>query len=226
MLALILSLCFTFLSWTLCYTIFNEPEVPRHYEIMKKLDRLPIHTNYASKAKPKLPTSEATTLRNQFLTFSPDEAATINNSMMRSYLTNFNEKTFSSYLKGSFKVLDARALTNEDFITEGFALKLEAYTQLDEYTDPAPYPVIAELIFPTPYSESYKGFHKGDMIKLNITPHFATILHAEKVEREDDDTIVVITAVSLASKIRPPHAGPFDLQPPNEVKLKATMPLW
>lgn len=225
-LALILSVCFTILSWTLCYTIFNNPEVPRHYKIMKALGRLPIHEDYAHISAPKLSTSRVKTLRNQLLALSATEVSTINNSMMRSYITNFKEKTFSSYLTGSFKVLETRPLTNNDVITGGFAIKLQAYTQEDQYIDPAPYPVIAEIIFPTPYSESHKGFHQGDIIKLGITPHFAAILHTKRIERDDDDTIAIITAVSLGSKIKPPHAGPLDLKPPQELNLEGKLPLF
>ncbi len=105
-------------------------------------------------------------------------------------------------------------------------MKLQAYTQVDEYTDPTPYPVIAEIIFSTPYSGSFEAYFAGDIIELNITPHFASVLHAETIVREDDDTIVVITAISLGSKIRPPHAGPFDLAPPSEVNLEGKLPLF
>lgn len=229
MLTLIMAVCFTVLSWTLCYTIFNKPEVPRHYGILKKFGRLPIHTNYAITEAPKLPTSEATKVRNQFLALNKAEAYTINSSLMRSYLTNFDQSTFSSYLKGSFKVMETRALTKDDLISEGFVIKLQAYTQPDEYTDPSPYPVIAEIIFSTRYPEAAAGFHKGDMLKLNVTPYFAAILNAEKIERADDDTIVTITVISLGGKggkIKPPHAGPFDLKPPHELNLKAKLPMF
>lgn len=105
-------------------------------------------------------------------------------------------------------------------------MQLRAYTQPDEYTEPTPYPVIAEIIFPTPYTDSRMGFHKGDMIELGITPHFASLIHVGKITQENDDTIVVITAISLAAKLRPPHEGPFDLVPPKEVNLEAELPLF
>ena len=47
-----------------------------------------------------------------------------------------------------------------------------------------------------------------------------------KITQENDDTIVIVTAVSLASKIRPPHEGPFDLVPPKDINLRATFPLF
>jgi len=123
-------------------------------------------------------------------------------------------------------VTASRKLTKNDIISEGFAVQLRAYIQPDEYSDSAPYPVIAEIIFPTIYAESYKGFHKGDMIELGITPQFASLLHVGKIVHDDDDTVVVVTAVSLASRIRPPHEGPFDLVLPKEVNLDAEFPLF
>ncbi len=226
MLALILASCFSVLCWWLCISIFNSPEIPRNYELLKKLGRLPEHHAYTSQTAPKHPTESAPTLRKNYLVFNDKELAIINRSLLHSYLTNFREHTFCTYLEGDYRVTGARKLTKDDIITQGFAIQLRAYIQPDEYSDPAPYPVIAEIIFPTPYADSYKGFHKGDMLELGITPQFASLLHVDKIVRENDDTILVVTAVSLASKLRPPHEGPFTLAPPEELNLKAKLPIF
>ncbi|MBK1830626.1 hypothetical protein JIN77_07805 [Verrucomicrobiaceae bacterium R5-34] len=226
MLILILSSCFTVLTWSLCFSIFNHPEVPRNYEILRKLGRLPEHKAYTSQTAPGLPAGSAPVLRKSYLEFSDGELEKVNTSLLHSYLTNFRENTFCTYLEGNYRVIGARKLTKDDIISEGFAVQLRAYMQPDEYTQLSPYPVVAEIIFPTPYADSYKGFHQGDMIELGITPHFASLLHVGKVAVKDDDTIVVVTAVSLASKLRPPHEGPFDLVPPAEIKLDAAFPLF
>ncbi len=226
LLAMILAACFSVLCWSLCISIFNNPEVPRNYEILRKLDRLPEHKAYTSQTAPKHPTGTPQTLRKSHLGFSDSELEIINRSLLHSYLTNFRENTFCTYLEGDYRVTGSRKLTKDDLISEGFAVQLRAYIQPDEYSESAPYPVIAEIIFPTPYSDSYKGFHKGDMLELGITPHFASLLHVGKIERADDDTIVVVTAVSLASRLRPPHEGPFDLVPPKELQLGARFPLF
>ena len=73
---------------------------------------------------------------------------------------------------------------------------------------------------------SSRGYKKGDMVELGITPYFASLLHVGKIEQEDDDTIIRLTAVSLSEKLRPPHAGPFDLTPPSELNLNAKFPLF
>ncbi|BDS08632.1 hypothetical protein NT6N_36720 [Oceaniferula spumae] len=226
LLILILASCFTILTWSLCISIFNHPEVPRNYEILRKLGRLPEHKAYTSQTAPEHPAGSASVLRKSYLEFTDEELATLNNSLLHSYLTNFRENTFCQYLEGHYKVVSARKLTKDDIISQGFAVQLRAYTQPDEYTELSPYPVVAEIIFPTPYADSYKGYHKGDMLELGITPHFASLLHVGKVVKEDDDTIVVVTAVSLASKLRPPHEGPFDLVPPMDLKLDAEFPLF
>ena len=193
---------------------------------MRKLGRLPEHKAYTSQTAPKHATSSAQAIRKGHLGFNDNELKVINRSLRHSYLTNFRENTFCTYLKGEYKVTGSRKLTKDDIISEGFAVQLRAYIQPDEYSDSAPYPVIAEIIFPTIYAESYKGYHKGDMVELGITPQFASLLHVGKIEQDDDDTLVVVTAVSLASRIRPPHEGPFDLVPPKEVNLDAQFPLF
>ncbi|MGB1937323.1 MAG: hypothetical protein ACPH5P_04675 [Akkermansiaceae bacterium] len=225
-LALILASCFSALSWSLCISIFSHPEIPRNYEILKKLERLPTPRAYTSQTAPKLPTASAATLRKSYLAFTTTELTTINRSLLHSYLTNFDTKTFSCYLEGTYKVIQTRELTEDDIISRGFALQLRAYTQADEYTGLTPYPVIAEIIVPTPYRGSHKHYHKGDIIELGITPHFASLLNISKIIRPEDDTIILVTAVSLASKLRPPHSGPFDLSPPRELNLMARFPLF
>ena len=226
LLTLILASCFTVLCWSLGIFIFNNPEVPQNYEIMRWLDRLPEHKVYTSQTAPKHATSSAQAIRKGHLGFDDSELQVVNRSLMHSYLTNFRERTFCAYLEGDYKVTGSRKLTKDDVISRGFAVQLRAYIQTDEYSDSAPYPVIIEIIFPTIHPESYKGFHKGDMIECGITPQFASLLHIEKIVQDDDDTIVVVTAVSLASRIRPPHEGPFDLVPPVEVNLEAKFPLF
>lgn len=225
-LALVLASCFSALCWSLGISIFNSPEIPRNYEILRKLGRLPEHKAYSSQTAPKHPVEAAATLRKSYLEFDDRELATVNKSLMHSYLTNFRSTTFCSYFQGTYKVTAARKLTRDDVISEGFAVQLRAQIQPDEYSELAPYPLIAEIIFPTPYAESYKGFHRGDMLEIDITPYFASLLHVGKIVQEDDDTIIVLTAVSLASKLRPPHEGPFDLVPPKEVNLGAEFPLF
>ena len=224
--ALTLASCFSILTWSLCISIFNNPEIPRNYEILKKLGRIPTPRSYTSQTAPKHPAHSAPTLRKNYLVYTPSELATINRSLLHSYLTNFRERTFSSYLEGTYRVTDTRKLTEDDLITDGFVIQLRAYTQPDEYNEPTPYPLIAEIIFPTPYADSHSGYHKGDILELGITPYFASLLHVDQRTQTNDDTIIIVTAVSLASKLRPPHAGPFDLIPAKELNLSAEPPFF
>lgn len=226
LLGFILAICFAVLSWSLCIAIFNNPENPRNYEILRKLGRLPELKAYTSQTAPGHPESLAPILRKSFLDFSDAELDTVNHSLLHSYLTQFHTNTFCTYLKGPYRVTATRELTKDDIIDQGFAIQLRAYLQPDEYNKIAPYPVVAEIIFPTHYSQSHRGFKVGDMLELGITPYFASLLHVGKVEQKEDDTIILLTAVSLAERLRPPHEGPFDLSPPLEINLHAKYPLF
>jgi len=225
-LGFILAICFTVLSWSLCIAIFNNPENPRNYEILRFWGRLPEHKAYTSQTAPGHPANSAPFLRKSFLEFLEPELATVNHSLLHSYLTNFQTNTFCTYLKGPYRVTNTRKLTKDDIIEQGFVVQLRAYLQPDEYNKIAPYPVVAEIIFPTSHTDYHKGYQKGDMLELGITPYFASLLHVGKVEQKDDDTIILLTAVSLAEKINPPHEGPFNLTPPTELKLHAKFPLF
>jgi len=225
-LGFILASCFALLSWSLCIAIFNNPANPRNYEILRKLGRLPEHKVYTSQTAPSHPAEPAPVLRKSYLEFTEKELDVVNQSLLHSYLTNFRSKTFCAYLTGSYRVTASRKLTKDDIISPGIAIQLRSYLQPDEYNKIAPYPVIAEIIFPTPYPDSYQGFAVGDSIEIDVTPHFASLLHVGIIEQKDDDTIVRLTAVSLAQKIKPPHSGPFDLAPPSELNLNVKLPLF
>ena len=223
---MVLAACFTVLSWSLCLSIFNNPEQARNYKMLDILGRLPIHEAYTSQTAPKLGATTALQLRSQFLEIEQKEINTINRSLLRSYLKNFQDPVFSTYVKGTYKVISTRTLNHNDFITDGFAVKLRAYIQIDEYSKPSPYPIILELIFPTPYSKSHTGYHKGDTLEVNILPYFASMLHVSTIKKDDDDDITIITAISLANQLKPPHQGPFDLKPPKSVNIEAPFPLF
>jgi len=187
---------------------------------------LPIHKAYTSQTAPSLNQMTAPVARKSFLDFTPDELATVNNSLLHSYLTNFKDTTFSAYLVGTYQVINTRKLTRSDIIMEGIAVQFRAYLQPDEFNKLAPYPVVLELILPTKDVPNTIGYQKGDMIEINITPYFASLLHVGIIEQKDDDTIIRLTAVSLANRIKPPHKKSLSLKPPSELNLQARFPLF
>ena len=214
------------LSWVLCLSIFNNPEHAQNYKILDTLGRLPIHEEYTSETAPKLGATTALRLRSQFLEIEQKDINTINRSLLRSYLKNFQDPVFSTYVKGTYKVISTRTLNHNDFITEGFAVKLRAYIHIDEYSKPSPYPIILEMIFPTHSSKSHAGYHKGDTLEIDISPYFASMLHVSTIKKDDDDDITIITAISLANKLKTPHKGSFDLKPPESINIGAKLPLF
>lgn len=226
LLAFILASCFAILSWSLCIAIFGEPENPRHYKILDQLGRLPTHKAYTSQTAPSHPALPAPTLRKSFLAFSDDELAVVNRSLLHNYLTDFQSPTFCCYISGSYKVLACRPLNASDLISQGLAVQLRAYLQPDAYNKIAPYPVIVELIVPTNTQGQSNSFKPGDAVELDITPQFASLLHVAKIEQKDDDTVVVLSAVSLAEKIRPPHGETLSLTPPERLNITAEMPFF
>lgn len=225
-LGFILAICFSVLSWSLCIAIFNHPEEPRNYEMLRTLNRLPIHKAYTSQTAPALPSTPPPVLRKSYLDFIDTEFKIVNRSLLRSYLTDFRYSTFGTYIKGDYRVTASRPLTDDDIISEGFAVRLRAYIQPDEYNKIAPYPLVAEIIFPTTEAETYRGFKVGDRVELGITPQFASLINVGTITQKDDDTIVRVSAISLAQKIKPPHGKAIELSPPREINLQGAFPLF
>lgn len=226
LLANALALCFAVISWTVCLHVFGNPEVPRNYEILRKIGRLPELKRYTVLEVPNGNLLDARGLYKRFFGLTTDDLSRLNPRLIRDYLTNFEQPLSLTYIEGDYQVKEVRELGPKDFITQGFAIRARALVKPDDFTKPAPYPVVIEYLFPTTESAAAQKFRPDDVLSISKSPNCAAIIHIERAT-DDDDPLVCLTVVPIA--YGPYRVGDnitFSIEPPAEVRPGAKFPLF
>lgn len=226
LLANALALCFAVISWALCLHVFGNPEIPRNYEILRKLGRLPRLKHYSVLDVPNGNLLDPKGLYSQFFPLTGEPLARLNSQLMRNYLTNFSRPQVLTYIEGDYQVEKVRVLGAEDFLSSGFAIRARALVRPDPFTKPAPYPVLIEYIFPTKDSAVAREFRPGDILSVKKSPNCAAIVHASKVT-ESGESVVSLTVIPIA--YGPYGVGDtlsFSIEVPEEVRPVSGFPVF
>lgn len=226
LLANALALSFAVLSWTACLHVFGNPEIPRNYEILRKIGRLPELKRYTVLDAPNGTARDPKALYARFFPLTDDQLARLNTQLMRNYLTNFERPLALVYIEGDYQVSETRKLGPDDFITRGFAVRARAMVKPDDFTKPAPYPVIIEYLFPTDDEGVIREFRPDDLLSVSKSPNCATVLHVERVI-EGDDPMLCLTVVPIAyGDYQAGEHISFAIEPPAEVRPGAKFPVF
>jgi hypothetical protein len=226
LLANALALCFAVVSWMLCLDVFGNPENPRNYEILRKLGRLPELKRYTVLDVPNGNLLDPKGLYSKFFALTGDQVTRVNSQLMRNYLTNFERPLLLTYIEGDYQVEKVRELGKSDFLPAGFAIRARAMVKPDDFTKPAPYPVVIEYLFPTKEKATALPFNPGDTLEVKKSPNCAAIVHAERL-LEGDEQVVCLTAIPIA--YGPYRVGDnitFEIEPPAEVRPAAGFPVF
>lgn len=226
LLANALALCFAVMSWTVCLHVFGNPEVPRNYEILRKIGRIPELKRHTVLDVPNGNVLDPRGLYKWFFPRTADELSRLNPRLIRDYLTNFERPLALTYIEGDYQVEQVRELGPEDFITQGFAIRARALVKPDDFTKPAPYPVVIDYLFPTTETAAAREFRADDVLSVSKSPNCAAIIHIER-SFDDDDPYVCLTVVPIA--YGPYRVGDditFGIEPPAEVRPGAKFPLF
>lgn len=196
-LANVLALCLAVLSWLLCLHIFQHPEIPRNYEILRKLHRVEPPKALPAMEAPAGESADPRAFYRRYAGLSQEDLATFNAALMRNYLLNLKEPQLIQYAEGDYQVQQVRKLGPDDLFHPGFAVRAQAMIAPDEFTQPAPWPVVLEFLFPTGDEKAADLIAPGDMLSVSKFPNCAMLLHATKVEGEDTP-VLVLTVVPIA----------------------------
>ena len=226
LLANVLALCFAVISWVVCLHVFGNPEVPRNYEILRKLGRLPQLKRYTVLDVPNGNVLDPKGLYSKLHTLTGETLARTNAQLMRNYLTNFSHPLALTYIEGDYQVEQARELGKADFLPGGFAIRARAMVKPDDFTKPAPYPVVIEYLFPTKEAAVVRQFRAGDLLSVKKSPNCAAIVHIERV-KAGDEWLVGLTVIPIAyGPYRVGDTITFTIEPPTEVRPAAGFPVF
>ena len=226
LLANLLALCFAVISWTVCLHVFGNPEIPRNYEILRKLGRLPALERHTVLDVPNGNLLDPKGLYSKLFPLTEEQYQRLNTQLVRNYLTNFESPLALNYIEGDYQVEDVRLLGDSDFLPSGFAVRAQALVKPDDFTAAAPYPVMIEYLFPTLETEAASRFKKGDILSVRKSPNCAAILHAGKVLQGDEQQ-VCLTVIPIAyGPYRVGDGVTFSIEPPAVVRPGAEFPVF
>jgi len=225
-LANVLALCLAVLSWLLCLHVFKHPEIPRNYEILRKLGRTTPPVPLTELEAPPGESADPRAFYRRYAALSPEDLALFNAALMRNYLSNLREPKLIQYAEGNYRVEQVRKLGKDDLFYPGFAVRAQAMIAPDEFTAPAPWPVVIEYLFPTDDEDAPGWIAPGDILPVSKFPNCAMLVHVARLEGEDTP-IICLTVVPIAFgnfKVGPGRA--FKLRAPAELNPAGPLPVF
>ena len=222
----ILALAFAITSWVVCLNLFRDPTDPKSYNLMLKVGRIePLQAFTRLELPPPRSVSDPLELEARYQSYSEKELETLNHELKRAYLTNFDRAQFLTYVTGNFKILETRELTPEDFISPGIALRAQAMVIRDQVTDPIPYPVFIECIFPT--EDPVNGFFEvGNVIMLEKQPNYAALINVSTTEFDERNALFLTIVPLHATTFTSPLEKVFSIKPPERANVAASLPFF
>ena len=193
-----LALCFAVASWLVCLEVFGHPEVPRNYEILRRIGRLPELKLFPAGDLPDGVTLDAASLYSRFYPSTDEHLARYNARMLRNYFTNFDSPEAVVHVSGEYRIEKVRNLKEGDFISSGLAIRARAMVAPGEGLDPTPYPVWVDCVIPTRDAAAERGFPVGGTLKLGAGGAKVTLLHVGEVVAAGDQ-FLCFTVIPLAA---------------------------
>ncbi len=226
LLANALALCFAVVSWVVCLNVFGFPEVPRNYEILRRLNRLPELKRYIELEVPNGNSLGPKELYQRFFGTKEEDLPRVNGLLMRNYLTNFDRPLLLTYIEGKYQIDEVRKLDGNDFFEPGVVIRAQAMIKPDEYTAESPYPVVIEYVFPTDDENAVSKFKPGDILSVKKSPNCAAIVHIGKA-RKDDDQVLLLTVIPIAyGSYKIGEKTTLNIEPPKELRPAAGFPFF
>ena len=222
----ILALCFAVSSWVVCLQVFGNPEVPRNYEILKRLGRQPQIKRHTALNAPNGAALDPAGLYARFRGLDAEKRTSWNSLLIRNYLTNFEDLRALTYAEGEYRVESVRALGEKDFIPQGFVVRARAMVRPDENAKPVPYPVVIDHVYPTANADAMSRFRRGDVLQLSKSLNCAAMIQVDLVEDEEDALVCLAVVPITYGSYQVSDGFRFEIEPPTYVVPGAPFPFF
>lgn len=224
-LANLLALCFAVASWVFCLEVFGHPEVPRNYQILRKLEMQPGTPQLEANRMPDAVWLGPEVLYGKFFGLDDAGFGPLNRQFLRNYVTGFDEPSALIGVEGDYRIVGTRALTEADFLPRGLAVRARAMVRPDDFSKPAPYPVVIELLLPVS-GNGAPQFELGQLLAIRRAPHFPMVIHLGR-QLDGDEEVVRATLVPLVlGACRLGGGKAFELTPSERLNPGAGFPLF
>jgi hypothetical protein len=220
-----LAACLVVLSWLGCLYLFNQPEIPRNYEILLKIGRIEQLKPVTALNAPNGSSADPQTLYRRYYALDPVKTAALNKKQLRNYMANSRKTLLNTYITGEYRVLAVRRLAEGEFFSPGFMVRARAFVQPDEFRSPGPYPVVIDYLFPTTEVGAAERFRPGDVLEISKIPNCASVIHAVRTG-DDIEPLIHVTVVPIAyGSYQTPGGKTFSIQPPARIFPGTRFPL-
>ena len=225
-LANVLALCLAVISWLMCLHVFKHPEIPRNYEILRKLGRTVPPEPLPQMEAPPGESADPRAFYRRYAGLSEEDLQKLNAALMRNYLLNLKEPKLIQYAEGNYKVQQVRRLGPDDVFQPGFAVKAQAMIAPDEFTEPAPWPVFIEYLFPTDNDQAAGWIAPGDLLAVSKFPNCAMLIHVAKLEGGDTPVVCLTVAPIAFGNFQAGKDRQFKLQAPAALNPAGPLPVF
>jgi hypothetical protein len=219
------ALCFAVASWLVCLEVFGNPEVPRNYEILRSIGRVPELKLFPADDLPDGVTLDAARLYSRFYPSPNAQLTKFNARMLRNYLTNFDSPEAVVHVEGEYRIEKVRKLKEGDFISSGVVVRARAMVAPNEGLDPTPYPVWVDCVIPTRDESAAQAFPIGGMLKLGGGSAKVTLLHVGRVAVGADQVLCFTVTPLATGAFRVSEDKRIDTKAPARVRPAAVFPM-
>lgn len=224
-----LALCFCALSWLLTLYIFQNPEQPHNYRLLKAIHCAPKLPVFSALEAPTGSSMRPELLYRHFAAYAGKENATklksLNQQLLRAYIQNYEEVEKPRYIEGEYRVLLTRELTPQDIVYPGIVVRAHALVQPDKLKPPGPYPVLIEYIFPCDQKVAMSWFKPGDLMYVQKIPNCAAVLNVSHLGTVDEPIVNVTVIPLVYGEYRIGEQRILQLKPPETLNPKGKFPL-
>lgn len=225
-----IAICFCAISWIVTNYIFNNPELPRNYEMLKRMGQAPVpelvdvlKAPTGDSLKPEQVYSQFTSL----LEPSKSSAlAKINAQAIRGYLKGFPSASKPRYIEGTFRVIEVRLLNRTDLFSPGFVVRAQAWVQPSAQHPAGPYPVMIECMIPSENRAAFSWFKPGDLMRFQKIPDCMSIIHISQLGTHDEPIINLTVTPLSNNEYRVGASRLITMSPPANLNLQAKFPLF
>ena len=221
-----LAICAAILSWVLCLHVFGHPEIPKNYELLKRLDLAKPAVGFELQKAPPGNAADPRALYRRYAELDDLSTQRLNRGLLRNYLTELPEPGLIQYIEGNFDITHVRELSEDDLFHPGFVVRARAMVRPDEFSEAAPWPVTIDYLFPTQNPSAADWFQPGDQLAVSKVPNCALLLHVARTQTEDTP-LVRLTVVPIAMgdyKIGKNRS--FTISTPTELNPSAPFPVF
>lgn len=216
--AILLLTAFAFAAWLGSVYIFEQPERPESYRILKKLKRIDPPRRFELTAAPAGEFLDPKKLKDRYGPMGIAELGKTNSELTRNYIRNYQQvHGLVPYVVGRFRIIDVRQLGPADIFTSGMVVLASAIDNGE---------LLIEHIYPADEQDLPKmrdTLLPGLEITLTRAHDISAVIH---VTRTSDGRILITTMPLLYGTYTVTRGtGTFTLEPPLDLNLGAGWPL-